>query len=311
MIDLKAKKLIFTNNLEEADLITHSSTFHADEVFSTIVLTNINDNEEFKISRVNELNTKTKAIVYDIGYGKYDHHQIGGNGTRDDGINYCSFGLIWKEFGKVMLKRLDIENIDSIYNTIDKKIVEVIDANDNGQILSYKTEFESIPNIVALFNSSWDEENKQDEYFNDIYCYMTTIFNKIIKKIDSKLKARKYVEIAIDNVKDNILILDKFMPWKDVILESNNEKANSILFVIFPSNRGGYSVHAVPNGHQEFALRMLFPLSWAGLKDKEFQEVTGVNSAKFCHNARFICSTNTLEDAYKLASIAIEQNINN
>ena len=105
MISLKQKELIISNNIKEADLITHSGTFHSDDIFSTVILKNILDKECIKICRINDIEEEIDSIVYDIGGGKYDHHQPGGNGERENGIKYSSFGLIWKDFGKVFLEK--------------------------------------------------------------------------------------------------------------------------------------------------------------------------------------------------------------
>ena len=45
---LKDKKLIFCNLDEDPDLVTHAGTFHADEVFATVVLENIVDKDEIR-----------------------------------------------------------------------------------------------------------------------------------------------------------------------------------------------------------------------------------------------------------------------
>ena len=95
------------------------------------------------------------------------------------------------------------------------------------------------------------------------------------------------------------------MPWIDTLLESKNEKAKQILFVIFPSDRGGYNVYTVPTGRREFDSRLLFPENWAGLKNDEFKNKTGIDDVMFCHNARFICGVNTLDAGIEIAKIAI------
>ena len=89
-----------TKNINEANCITHSGTFHADEIFATLILSKILP--EIVLIRIPELVEKPNesALVYDIGAGKYDHHQLGGNGQRPNGIKYAACGLIWKEFGK-------------------------------------------------------------------------------------------------------------------------------------------------------------------------------------------------------------------
>ena len=88
------------------------------------------------------------------------------------------------------------------------------------------------------------------------------------------------------------------------MLESENGK--DILFAVFPSNRGGYNVYAVPKELGSFESRKLFPESWAGLKDEDLQKVSGVETATFCHTNRFLSVAKSKEDALKLAEIAIK-----
>ena len=66
----------------------------------------------------------------------------------------------------------------------------------------------------------------------------------------------------------------------------------------------GYNIYTVPEKLSSFTSRKLFPKEWAGLKDKELQKVTTVETARFCHNKCFICAVETKEDALKLAKIA-------
>ena len=63
--------LQIVDNENEADFITHSGTFHADEVMSTVIL--LNKFKNIKLFRTNNV-TKNDAFIYDIGFGKYDHH---------------------------------------------------------------------------------------------------------------------------------------------------------------------------------------------------------------------------------------------
>ena len=57
---------------------THCSPWHADELFASAVFILIN--EKFPIRR--QANRKEiapndeKIIVYDVGYGKHDHHEL-------------------------------------------------------------------------------------------------------------------------------------------------------------------------------------------------------------------------------------------
>lgn len=308
MISLKQKELIISNNIKEADLITHSGTFHSDDIFSTVILKNILDKECIKICRINDIEEEIDSIVYDIGGGKYDHHQPGGNGERENGIKYSSFGLIWKDFGKVFLEKIGVENISQVWEKIDKKIVQTIDATDNGQfsiINKFDFEIVTIPNLISVYNSNWDEEEKQDIFFLQAVEFAENILIKIIIDEDSKEKAKILIETAIEESENQIIILEKFLPWKECLLQSTNPKAKDILFVIFPSNREGYNICTVPKELGSFESKKLFPIEWKGLRDEELQKITGVNTAFFCHNERFICCTRTKDAALKIAELAI------
>ena len=118
------------------------------------------------------------------------------------------------------------------------------------------------------------------------------------------MNAKAKINKAIGEAKNQILILDEFMPWKEFLLE--NEKGKDILFVVFPSNRGGYNVYAVPKELGSFESRKLFPEEWAGLKDEDLKKVCGVNTATFCHTNRFISVAKTEEDAIEMAKIAVK-----
>lgn len=75
---------------------THAGMFHADDVFATALIKMINPS--IKICRV--FNVPDNAeFAYDIGGGKYDHHQQDAE-VRENGVPYASFGLLWRELGK-------------------------------------------------------------------------------------------------------------------------------------------------------------------------------------------------------------------
>ena len=60
LINKKDKKMLITKNIEEADLITHNGTFHADEVFSTVLLSRILKKETLKICRTSNIKGNIK-----------------------------------------------------------------------------------------------------------------------------------------------------------------------------------------------------------------------------------------------------------
>lgn len=298
-----------TKDINRANCITHSGTFHADEVFATVLLSLVLDNINIlRINEVDESKIYKEAIIYDVGLGELDHHQAGGNGKRNNGISYAACGLIWKKYGIRILENIGIssDNIDYLFNKIDKNLIQFIDANDNGITPSIKTDYKyiSLASIIASFNPNWDEDVDADIRFMDAINLAKIVVKNEFESEISKLKAKSKVENAINSSENNIMILDEFMPWKEFILESNLNKAKDILYVVFPSNRGGYNVYAVPKEEGSFENRKSFPKEWAGLRDENLQKVTGVKTARFCHNACFICTAETKEDAMKLANLA-------
>ena len=294
-----------TKNIKEANCITHNGKFHCDEVFSTIIFLKILP--EIVLYRTSDVTLATEnQYVYDVGEGELDHHQLGGNGERENGVKYSSCGLVWRKFGKEVIKKYTTNEVNYIWELIDKNLIQCIDAGDNGQTPDINTDytFVHISSIIGNFNPNWDEEIDSDENFLEALIVAEKIFDNTIKNTIAKVKAKKFVDKAIEESNDGIMILERFFPWKEFLLESQNEKAININFVVFPSNRGGFNIYTVPKSIHSFESRKLFPKEWAGLKDKELQEKCNIKTAKFCHNACFICVTETREDAIKLARIA-------
>lgn len=294
-----------TKNIEEAKCITHSGTFHCDEVFSTVLFSKILP--EVIVCRTPEVEqVRDNQYVYDIGGGELDHHQFGGNGERENGVKYSSCGLVWRKFGKDVIKKYTDEKIEEVWKKLDKDLVQYIDAGDNGQIPTIDLDYKlvQLAGIISAFNPNWDEEVDPDDKFIEAVKFANVVFENSIKSTISKLKAKEEVELAINNSKDGIMVLNKYLPWKEILLESDNEKAKLINFAVFPSNRGGYNVYTVPVQVGSFESRKLLPEEWAGLRDEKLQKVTNVKTASFCHNKRFICVAGTKEDALKLAKMA-------
>lgn len=294
-----------TKNIEEANCITHNGTFHCDEVFSTIMFSKLLP--EVIVCRTSDLEkANSDQYIYDVGGGELDHHQFGGNGERENGVKYSSCGLVWKKFGKEIVKKYTEKDIDEIWKMIDKNLIQCIDAGDNGQIPDINVDYRlvQVASIISEFNPNWDEDIDPDVKFEEAVKLAETVFDNSMKSSISKMRAKSKVDMAINDSKDGIMTLEKFLPWKEFLLESDSSKAKLINFVIFPSNRGGYNIYTVPEKLGSFTSRKLFPKEWAGLKDKELQKVTTVETARFCHNKCFICAVDTKDDALKLAKIA-------
>lgn len=296
------------NNINEANCITHSAKFHADDVFSTVIMSEIIG--DMKLIRVLEVpeNIENK-LIYDIGAGKFDHHQKGGNGERENGIKYASFGLLWKEFGKEYLRKIGAKDefIDLAWENLEVGFVQMIDSIDNGQFEFEKIDIPIVTasEIIESYNPNWNEEKSYDDCFLEAIEIAKKIWNIKVKNVLSKLEAKDLVELAIEESTEQFIILKQYMPYQDFVINSQNPKAQNILYAIYPSNRGGFGIQAIQKSVNTFENRKPFPEPWAGLRDLELQNVTGVKTARFCHNARFLTTVENLDDAIEIARKAI------
>ena len=290
------------NKPEEANCITHSGTMHADEVFATAFLDLYRkDTRVFRTSKVDNLKVPNDTIVYDIGRGKFDHHQPDA-AKRDNDITYCAFGLLWKEFGKDFLKNYEIDLVDEVWLGIDKDLVEAIDADDNGVFPKIEAPYKvkTVPNIIKLFNPSFDSGEIESEQFLRACDVAKKILEEEILYINGKMIAEKQILSLLEENDENkkYLILDKFLPYEETIL--NSDKAKNILYVAYPSNRGGYAIKVVPKSIDDHTARQSFPSEWSGLENTELEEVSGIKGLTFCHTACFIVSCADIDVVYKV-----------
>lgn len=292
----------FVKNIREANCITHSGTMHADDVFATAFLElYLGDIKLFRTSTVNFDEIAPNALVYDVGRREFDHHQTDAL-KRENGITYCSFGLLWKEFGKPFLEKRYIDFIDKVFTGIDKDLIEGIDADDNGVFPKIEADYKvkTTSNIIKLFNPSFESNQNENEQFLKAVNVAKMILEEEILYINGKVIADMKVKKLLESVSsDNkYLVLDKFLPYEETLL--NTEAANNILFVAYPSNRGGYAIKTVPKNVDDKTARMDFPEEWAGLNNEKLEEVSKIKGLRFCHLGRFIVSCDTIEAVYQV-----------
>lgn len=289
-------------------IATHNKHFHPDDVFAVAALSII-IKEPFNVIRTrNPLIIKSADYGVDVGgeyneeKNRFDHHQKGGAGERENGIPYASFGLVWKKFGG------QISGSDEIAKIIEKKIVESTDASDNG-VGVIKPIFDGVYpysyfNVISSLNPTWKEKDKdRDELFMKAVESAKEILLREIEIASHFLLGKGFVEEAYDNAEDKrLIILDNEYSWKEVA-----NKYKEPLFVIEPNfEEGVWRVMTVRDDIYSFKNRKDLPKSWGGKKDEELALETGVSDAVFCHRNIFIAATRSKEGAIKMAKIAIE-----
>ena len=272
---------------KDASAFTHSGKFHADDVFSSALLLYLNP--EITITRGNKVPDDFDGIVFDIGRGRYDHHQKDSR-IRENGISYAAFGLLWEDLGCEILG-------NELAEKFDEAFVQPLDNNDN------TGEKNELASLIGSFNPSWDENGGTDEaFFRAVSVAGMILENKFARYLGNE-RADKRIEEVLetrDQTGDSrILVLPEFIPCQKRLSETE------VAFVIFPSNRGGYCIQPQK---KEYSLnyKCSFPSEWLGLENEELQKETGLSSATFCHKGGFLMSVGDLSDAIRACQISLD-----
>jgi len=308
------KNFIKTKNKK---LVTHNGSFHADDVFAcaTLCLILEKQGEKYEVTRTRDEETvKNADYVFDVGgtydpvINRFDHHQKGGAGKRENGIEYSSFGLVWKHLGD------KITDSDEVSRRVDEKLVQVIDAIDNGIDIAV-SKIEKVANygvydIVTAFHPSYKETNPDfDKAFLATVSFAKDLLLKEIEKSQDQEEIHKYISNSINQkvLDSKILILDEYVPRVEIWIELIDYP--EILFVVGPGSKelSRWRVLALRKDMNCFECRKNLPNVWAGLKEKELQEKTGVNDAVFCHRGLFMAVVKSKEGAMKLAELALKE----
>ena len=98
-----------------------------------------------------------------------------------------------------------------------------------------------------------------------------------------------------------VIVLEQYTPWKKTV----DTLAKEALYAVYPSQTGQWRIQSVPVELGSFEDKKSLPKEWAGLSDKERQEVTNIEDAMFCHNGLFIAGAESFESTMKMAAIAV------
>ena len=290
---------------EVKTIVTHNGPFHADDVFAVALLKTLYP--ESKVIRTRDPEViATGDIVLDVGgmydpkIYRFDHHQENGAGKRDNGIDLSAIGLIWREYGLEFC-----DGNEEVAKKIEEGFVAALDADDNGQNLYSLTDYDvspmTLPEVISLYRPTTHEDEDFDAAFNRACEWAGFILQRIKKKrLNSwtdKQEFRKKLESSPDK---RYLILDKFIVGGDVY-----DDYPELLYTVFPSVNGDWTIRAVSKGKETFTNRKDLPSAWSGLEKSALAGVTGVEDAVFCHRGLWICGAESKEGALRLLELAM------
>lgn len=273
-------------------LITHPGVFHADDVCSAALL-NIalrmpgwQQSAQIYTTRVNadcqqsyenvarEIAGATGkfigVIIFDIGLSDFDHHQGIEMRTDDSDIPYAAFGKLWRELGATLVG----EESATIFEDM---LVKPIDAGDNGIAMN------PLSGLISAFNPNWNESQyngARDIAFDEAVDAVQRLFMKWFNRAKSAGEAKNFVRGEYNTRKatgrdTRVLSLSQFAPAGRLFVDEFPE----VVYTVYPSARGGYSLSAVSATPGKFDNKLKLPGNWL---------INPPPGCTFVHNDRFM-----------------------
>ena len=264
-----------------ARAFTHGGKFHADDVFSTALLKILRP--DIKVTRGFVVPDNFDGIVYDVGGGMFDHHTEPRE-TRPNCVPYAAFGLLWRVLGAGLVGEHQAR-------LLDENFIQPLDLNDN------TGEPNSLADAIGSFNPVWDSKDDPDECFWRAVPFAQTVLENEIAAANAVNRADAAVQRAYKNARDGIVVLPGYMPWKNGLYKTD------ALFVVYPSQRGGYSAQCVTD-YRTRRSKVPFPAAWAGKPEEELRRVSGLG-LRFCHPSRFLITADDRDQAVEACRRAL------
>jgi uncharacterized UPF0160 family protein len=306
-------------------LITHSGSFHADDLLAFAVLSTLHPRARLVRTRDARIiaDADAGAVIFDLGFRyspeehRYDHHQPD-RPRRPDGLAYSSFGLVWRHFGRdyvaVTLSPGETpspETLEEIHAALDGGLVRDIDAVDNGELGPGQEALMhplSLPSLLGLFRPPFDSDQpgRDDAAFLEAAATARRILEAQVRSTASFLRSRAIVGRAIgDRSHPNWIELPRSMEYLETILSAGTEgEADRVEFVVLRS-RDEWQLKTVNVSLDSFQSRRMLPVGWAGLRGADLVAVTGVPDAVFCHSGRFVAIARSRDGVMSLLSQAL------
>lgn len=290
-------------------IATHNGSFHADDIFAVATLKLLLEGEAVDVMRTRDDGVIQEAdYVVDVGgvfdpeRKRFDHHQADFTETRENGIPYAAFGLVWREFGARLC------DSSAVVECIDRDLVQSIDAPDNGveivDIHYDNLQPFSIHHIVHTFAPTWKEdEGMRDTVFEELVGWAMHLLKRRIARTRDRIDGEAFVKRAYKEASDKRIIeLDRNYPWQEVLTRYDEPR-----YVIKPTSSGDrWMARAVPTRAYGMEVRHTLPESWRGLRDEALQAATGIKTAVFAHRGGHMVVADDKAGARALVHIALD-----
>ena len=322
---MKHHKIKMAETPAECNAITHDGPFHGDDVFACAILLTLGPVTLLRTRDPSIISEKISAndiIIFDVGgsyepsVGLYDHHQTDFCRTRDNGIPYASAGLIWEEYAELVLA-LELyscaeEDIQSVKERVDRNLIQGIDARDYGLVSNDISM--TVSGFISLYNPRWDDQYLYNERFLAAVEEAYKILHMTILNAISIGRGKKAVGEIVNGIKDDsteVLVFPQFIGgWQSQIVNMESDAAKRLKFVVYKDakKKNQYNAQAVPLNYAstQSEVRAVFPVEWRGVSESRLSQMTGIESALYCHKAGHLAIASTEEGAIALANLALK-----
>ena len=259
---------------------THGGMFHADDCMATALLRMIYPG--LQIIRSRDVPPEFPGLVFDEGYGEFDHHQTDKE-FRRNGVPYSSLGLLWRCIAPA------VWGMD-IYRMIDARFIQAIDLADNGGKTC------QMAAIVRSMNPTWNEDCSNPSFVQASFeravmlCY--SILQRQIECAQSELMAKPIIQDAIERSKDGVIELPKHINCMQQLIAEQKPK-----ILIYPAQNytGNWNVQTIPVRDGSRSQRV----------DLYRYDEDSVMGVKYRNPNGFLATCDDYESAKKLATLSV------
>ncbi len=303
-------------------IVTHSNSFHADEIVATALLMNyFFKNKELYFLQEEEVQKfdfdedKKENLVYfirtrddlllekakkdkgvfllDVGgdYNEaqlnFDHHQRAFSKTWSDGTPFSTAGLIFeylKNNQLIKMKNGVLEKFTQWIKSIDK--------HDNGIEASNFSLFISAYNRVGKYNTSLQQ-------FKKAYSFSDNVISNVIHEYTAENDIGEQIKEAWLNTRDKsseeygnktaiLRVSNSFHNCSRMLKEISSGEAD---YIAIPGAGNRYTIKSVPLDDNPFSIKNPLPEQWRG-REKILLETPEGRKIKllFVHKSGYMCS---------------------
>lgn len=203
-----------------------------------------------------------------------------------------------------------------MWQSVDETICRPVDLQDNGQgtfkVEGAEAQALTVSMMVAAFNQQDIYSPAQDEAFMKVVEILKEYILNFLRAGANKLQLLKEAEEAVKaQLGSRVLVLDKFLPYREAVLKANAEGGQFDL-VTYPAN-GQWNIQTVPvddSTENFYSQRVSLPQRLWGLTGPDAsKESLGGSALVFCHKTGFLAAVkaDTAEVARKAAEAVIAE----